>query len=482
MCAAVVSAGCTKRDRVSGPSSTTTTAAPATTTSAVPGDVAVERRVRSGLARGGSIRVAVPYAPDVGAATLGGAAVRSLVLPQLFFARPDGRWAPSLVAPGTDRTEDGSGAATFRLRDGAVWSDGAPITVEDLRRTADARFVASVEGPSAEGVIRVVFTQALPGWRRLWSHTESIAAPRDGVWGGPFVVASSDPGIETVLRRNDRWWGAPAPFIDEVRLVLVPDPVTARNLFAAGQLDVISPPADTVRTAKLRRVAGASVDVSAPGGGGWWVGLVGNPARVDEGRRRAIASLLDRPAFVNTLLRDEATLLQGLAGGEDATWAPVAPGWADMGALSGAVVDFSVFAEEPLAALIQRAMMRRVRDSPGRGGGARLELRVAEADRVEGWIARGEFGMAVVPFADPPGGPCWRCRWESVDGASAARADGGDVGAAVELEARLRDAGLVVPLWRSRVAVASREDAVEGVVANGWALSPAWNAWEWAQL
>jgi len=129
------------------------------------------------------VKVGVWGAPDPGAPTLGGAAVRALVLPQLFVAAPDGTWLPSLVEPGSDVSANDNRSATFRLRPGAKWSNGDLITSTDLARSADRRFVADVQGPGPDGagVIRVQFTQPLPAWRRLWSGTDSISAPAPGV-------------------------------------------------------------------------------------------------------------------------------------------------------------------------------------------------------------------------------------------------------------------------------------------------------------
>src|SRR5581483_2017093 len=98
----------------------------------------------------------------------------------------------------------------------------------DLDRTADHRFVATVRaGP--DGTITVQFHQAIPGWRRLWSGIDSIGAPRPNVWGGPFVLASMTPGLETVLRPNPHWTGG-GPFLDELHLVVVPDADMQRRL------------------------------------------------------------------------------------------------------------------------------------------------------------------------------------------------------------------------------------------------------------
>ncbi|MDP9386887.1 MAG: ABC transporter substrate-binding protein, partial [Actinomycetota bacterium] len=357
--------------------------------------------------RGGSARVGVWGEPDPAAPTLGGAAVRALVLPQLFVARPDGRWSPSLVAEGSDRTAPDARSATFLLRPGAAWSDGSPVTADDLRRSADARFVAGVDGPAPDGTLTVRFTQPLPGWRRLWSGVDTVSAPRPGVWGGPFVVAAHTPGLEVVLRANDGWVGG-RPFLDEVRLVLVPDPVTARQLLARGDLDVVMPPAATVRTRQLRSVPGVSVDVGERTG--WWVGLLLRPGGLPRPQRAAVAASVDRGAFVGTLLRDEASVLHAFSPGRGAgpgAWAGAGAG--DTGPLRGATVDLVGQVEEPMTPLLQRSMQKRVHPA-----GGRLELRNAEADRVERWVAEGSYQAAVVMQADGPE-PCWTCRWAAVD-------------------------------------------------------------------
>lgn len=409
-------------------------------------------------------------APDVGAPTIGGAAVRGLVLPQLFVAAPDGTWRPSLVEPGSDRTARDGASASFRLRRGAAWSDGRPITADDLRRNPDGRFVAGVDGPDPEGTITVRFTQALPGWRRLWSGGEAIAAPGPGVWGGPFVVAGSNPGLETVLARNPRWSGvvAKGPFLDEVRLVLVPDAVTAIQLLEKGQLDVVMPPAFTVRTQELRAIAGTSVDVADRGG--WWMGMFLSN-RLPEGKRQALAGTIERNRFVGVLLQGEATVLNGFIRPEDAAWAGAR--YPDAGALRGdAAVDLVSQIEEPMTPALQRVMQQEVRASSGT-----LELRNAEADRVEPWLAAGTYDAALVMTVDGPD-VCWVCRWASVDEGLARAADAGDRQAAAQLEVKLRDQARVVPLWRPRTVVAWR-NGLSGVRANGYALNAAWNAWEW---
>jgi len=392
-----------------------------TTTTEVTQPAPVERP------RGGVVRVGVWGMPDPGAPTLAGAGVRSLVLPQLFTLTPDGQRSPSLVQPGSDRDGPDGMSASFVLRPGAVWSNGAPITVEDLRRTMDAEFVSAVEGPDAEGRITVRFKAAMTGWRRLWSDTASIAAPAAGVWGGPFVVASTTPGLETVLKPNPTWWGRPGPFVDEVRLVLVPEATMQRQLFERGELDVVSPPAYTNRMAQFP----GAVD---GGFGGWDVRLVTNSKRVDERVRDAVAASTNRDEFVGTLLKGEATAPSGEVDADR------------LGELRGRTVQLTGQVEEPMTWILERAMQRRARSVNGT-----LELRNAEADRVEAWLAAGDYDAAVVMGWEPPEG-CLVCR-------------------------RM---GEVLPLWRSDVVVAAK--GVGGVDPNPWALTPAWDASEWWRL
>jgi ABC-type transport system substrate-binding protein len=465
-----VAAACTRHGDRPAPSS----AAPSSTStsSTAPGDGGAVDVPLANHPRGGSVRVGVWAAPDPADPGLGGSAVRALVLPQLFVARPDGRWSPSLVEPTSDRTAADGRSATFRLRTGAAWSDGTPLTVADLARTMDTRFVAGVEAGPEERSVVVRFTAPLPGWRRLWSGLDSVAAPAPGVWGGPFVVASVTPGLETVLARNPGWvGGAPGgAFVDEVRLVLVPDAVTARQLLGRGELDVVMPPAGTVRTKQLQALGGA--EVATARNGGWSVSLLTNPAKLPVEKRRALLASVDRPAFVGTLLAGEASVLDGYAGAEDATWSSVR-GAGDVGGLKGSSVDVVAFAEDPMATLVHRSMQKRARTA-----GGTLELRSAEVDRVEGWLREGSYESGIVSWLDPPpSAMCWRCRFG--DDAPFLAADAGDPAAVTAAEAALREDARVLPLYRPVTVVAWRPTAVAGVKANGFAASGAWNAWEW---
>jgi hypothetical protein len=121
---------------------------------------------------------------------------------------------------------------------------------------------------------------------------------------------------------------------------------------------------------------------------------------------------------------------------------------------------------------LQRVMQQRVQTVSGS-----IELRNAEADRIEPWLTEGSYGAAVAMTVDGPE-MCWLCRFQSVDEGLARAADAGDRAAAAQLEAKLRDQAWVVPYWRPRTVVAWRA-GLNGPRANGYGLNAAWNAWEW---
>lgn len=416
---------------------------------------------------GGIVRVGTWLRPEWDQPTLGGQAVRALVLPQLFVAGPDGTWKPSLVVPGSDALAEDAMSATFRLRTDAVWSNGSPITADDLRRRYDEGVVAGVEGPAPDGTITVRFRAPLPGWRRLWSFDQSVAAPAVGVWGGPWTVARMIPGLETVLRPNPRWWGR-GPYLGELRLVVVPDVTTGVQLLERGELDVLMPLPFTGRTATLEAIEGVAVATARRSG--WWFGLHLDPGALDLAARRALQSTVLRREFTTALLGDEALPLDGLAGPEDATWAGPDP--TDAAAAGREAISVSTREEEPMAGLLHRSMAKRAA-----AAGWRTELRAADAVEVDRWFDERRYQGMLITVLDPPA-VCWRCRWAWFDAGLATAADAGDGTATQALEQRLRDEAIALPIWRPLTVVAWR-DEVTGVVANGYALTAAWNAEQW---
>jgi len=395
--------------------------------------------------------------------------LRQLVYPRLFVAQPDGSWRPSIVEAGSDRTDRTGRSASFRLRTDARWSNGTPITADDLRRTMDARFVERVDGPNSDGRIVAVFKMRLPDWRRLWSRDAGITPPAPDVYGGPFVVREVMTGLRTTLVPNPLWRDASHPFLDELQLVLTSDAVMTNQLLAAGQVDLVAPVADTVRTAKLRDTAGVTVD--STDNASRWAILRLNQKAIGQTERRRIAAEVPRSLFVGALLRDEARLATGFGGDDDGPWREA--GEAEPISLNGRALTLVLPIGQPLAPLFEKTMENAV----VRTGGA-LTGRTVDAGGAKSALSSGDYDLMLQVISDPKAS-CWSCHWSDVDSALAQRADGGDSEAAQSLERMLRDQAVVLPLWRENAVVAWRRDAVQGVIANGYESAPAWNAERW---
>jgi ABC-type transport system substrate-binding protein len=463
----------------------------------------------------GGLRVGVPEEAasldpfDRRSRTPAAVALLGEILPQLFRVDPRGRARGWLADDASVRQDDAAASASFQIRTGAVWSDGTPITAEDLRFTLETvrspawpgspagyDRVVAVEGEG--GSVRLRFDGRFPGWRRLFSGADFVLPAHrlrgqdlKAVWtagpdlaGGPFRLGAVTPGLEVVLERNGTWWGD-GPRVEKVRVLVVPDVRTMEQLLAEGELDVAWPPATVNRVGRFRALADVKVSVADPGGR--LVALVANTETVPPARRRAVLTLPDRDRFVEALLRGEAKLgstLAGVGGGDEDRWAlhvpdPGAPG------VERNEEDVLVAAqEEPMTPLIGRIL-----ESAYHEREATLELKFAEAPIVDGaWLPEGRFDFALVDDVAWPD-PCWRC-WFSAGSRDrgniarvkglddlAAGAERGESQAVFDLERRLKDDAVLLPLWRPFAVLAGRH--VAGLEANSWSPGPFWGAENW---
>jgi peptide/nickel transport system substrate-binding protein len=162
-------------------------------------------------------------------------------------------------------------ALTFHLRDDVVWTDGTPVTAEDVRWTWQAQVHPDVawEGDYAKRGIRDVevldphtvrfhFTQVYPA--QLLHANEGVILPKHAwsqlpfsqwrqsarwfadhlVTNGPFRLESWKPGQELVLGRNERYYEEGLPKLDRVVFRVVPDQSSLLTQLLSGELDFVS--------------------------------------------------------------------------------------------------------------------------------------------------------------------------------------------------------------------------------------------------
>ena len=471
----------------------------------------------------GTIRLGVPEEPasldpfDPKSRTAAGLAVLGAVLPQLFRVDPAGRAVGWLADDGSVQVAPDGSSAAFSLRSGAKWSDGAPITVEDVRFTlsvirgqawpgprAGYDRVSAVDGDGSSVTLR--FDGPFPGWRRLFSGADFVLpvhrlAGKDlraewkqgpDVSGGPFRLGAVTPGLSVALDRNDTWWGGPAKAAS-IQALVVPDMRTMEQLLGRGELDVAWPPVTVNRIGRFRALPGVEVSVAEPGGA--LEALVANAAVLAPERRRAYLGLANRDRFVDVLLSGEAERAVSLRPGGAAVAGGGAGAAASAWAVAGLEPDAGRLKDAPTATLVSAledqlsSLVGKVIQQGARAAGATVELRSDESTTVDStWLPEGRFDLALYRSVAWPE-PCWPC-WFADDATgrgNVARATGltalaaaaeRDPSAVAALEARVKADGLMLPLWRPRAVLAGRN--VTGLAANSWSPGPFWGAESWA--
>ncbi|MGF6881669.1 peptide/nickel transport system substrate-binding protein [Nocardia sp. GAS34] len=220
----------------------------------------------------------------------------------------------------------------YTINPKAVWSDGTPITWEDLAATwqalngRDKRYliaitngfdrVAKVERGVDDRQAVLTFSTPYADWRGQFAGNsilfpKSVTSTPDAfnhslvdhisTTAGPYVVQSTDRTQgRIVLARNPKWWGAP-PKLETVTYSVL-DQSTWAAALQNNELDV-------ARLANLNgiRLVRATPGVSirhAPANLWRWITFNGAPGSIltDPALRVAIAKAIDRQTIANVTL------------------------------------------------------------------------------------------------------------------------------------------------------------------------------------
>jgi peptide/nickel transport system substrate-binding protein len=286
------------------------------------------------------------------------------------------RYVPALASEW--KLSDDNRTLELTLRDGLQFSDGHPLTAEDVlftfqaiydERTASPIFrdAMTIGGKPIEvslvdaGHLRLVFPEEIATPENYLSNLAVLPRhvlendlkrgtlrdryglsenPRGIVTAGPFMVDASAPGERVQLKRNPFYWkkdsaGTQLPYLDALTLEVVGDPNAALTRLTQGGVDII----DRVRTTDYAslRASGGSVRAFDLGPGlntdHLWFNLnqgerdgkpVVDPVKrawfSDVRFRRAVSYAIDRESIATSILQGLATPLYGFVSPGNRAW------------------------------------------------------------------------------------------------------------------------------------------------------------------
>lgn len=218
----------------------------------------------------------------------------------------------------------------FTIRSGAKFSDGSPLTADDVEFSfqrllaeglpyAQARF-ASLESATKvdETHVRFQLKTADAGFllnlgspfligsgivSKEWAASHDLKTEVLGA--GPFQVESYAPNSELVLKRNENYWDAKAaPKYTDLQVKYMPDQAAQVAALQSGQVDLIFPSAENVLQLKNNKTVQIS---SVPGTNTVRLNInTGRPPFDNPDVRAAISLALDREAMVKGAFLGEA--------------------------------------------------------------------------------------------------------------------------------------------------------------------------------
>jgi peptide/nickel transport system substrate-binding protein len=191
--------------------------------------------------------------------------VTSPVLSGMYRVRPDYSYEPVLVDH--VRVETKPFALTYHLKSEAEWSDGVPVSADDVLFTLNAIRNPTNDIVSRAGyelideatkldskTVRLVFSEPYAAWKTLFPQVfpKHVIAGEDfdiafldsiPVASGPFRFLSWQRGTQIVLIRNEGWWGAHDAYLDRAVFRFIPSTESLIQALRYGEVQVVEPQA-----------------------------------------------------------------------------------------------------------------------------------------------------------------------------------------------------------------------------------------------
>jgi peptide/nickel transport system substrate-binding protein len=292
------------------------------------------------LQDGGDLRLALTNFPDnfntmhINGPTADAAAISRATMPRAFRIAANGSTTVNTdYFTSVELTGTNPQVVTYTINPKAVWSDGTPITWEDIKSQIDATSgkdknfaisapngsdrVASVTRGVDDRQAVMTFAKPYADWRGMFAGNtvlspKSVTATPDafnnaqlqgpGPSAGPFIVTSLDRTAQRItLTRNPRWWGT-TPRLNSITFLVLDDaarlPALQNNAIDATGLVSL----DEVTIA--RRTQGVVLR-RAPSASWYHFTFNGAPGNIlaDPALRAAISKGIDRQTIANVAQR-----------------------------------------------------------------------------------------------------------------------------------------------------------------------------------
>ena len=215
---------------------------------------------------------------------------------------------------------------TYKLRDGLKWSDGEPLTAEDIAWTVNtsrdeewinhSATTVNLDAEAADDTTLVLKSKVpdpkLPTMdvyilpKHIWGEMDAAKRAKydgtDGVGSGPFVLEQFEKGQFARFKANPNYWGG-KPAVDKVVLRKFNNPDAMVAALKTGELDAAQdiPGAafdqlesdDSLQTVEGNQ--GSMTEVAINGGDGL---KKPHPALLDVKVRQAIGHAIDKKTIV----------------------------------------------------------------------------------------------------------------------------------------------------------------------------------------
>jgi peptide/nickel transport system substrate-binding protein len=242
---------------------------------------------------------------------------------------------------------------TYTMRPNLKWSDGQPLTAEDVAYTINrakkeewlnytsvvANLTATVENPTTLVVKTSVADPKLPTLdmyvlpKHIWEKQDAKAVTKyaalDGVGSGPFTLEHFEKGQFARFKANPYYYGG-KPAVDRVVLRGFDNPDAMVAALKRGEIDAAEDVPGTAfkqlekdpNIETVQGYQGAMNEFAINGGAGL---KKPHPALLDLKVRQAIAHAIDKKTIVNRVIAGLAKPADTLSVSPNSEWSPQIP-------------------------------------------------------------------------------------------------------------------------------------------------------------